>query len=139
MLDISMVICHLLRNGYWHHCGERQIICLSLLSFYSLVVFENNRTPCTWCAQNKYLILNTALVSQCSKLRVHSAPGAHISAAGRTFFRRVCPMYSHLYTQFSLQYTRGVHGKIPGGTVSICVHPWSAHKKNLILNTASSD
>ena len=35
---------------------------------------------------------------QCSKLTVHSAPGAHISAAGRTFFGRVHPMCAHFPT-----------------------------------------
>ena len=29
------------------------------------------------------------ILFQCSKLRVHSVPGVHISAAGRTFFGRV--------------------------------------------------
>ena len=28
VLTIAMVIRHLLRNGYWRHCGERLIICL---------------------------------------------------------------------------------------------------------------
>ena len=40
----------------------------------------------------KYLYLY-----QCSKLRVHSAPGAHISAAGRTFLGRVRPM-AHIFS-----------------------------------------
>ena len=63
--------------------------------------------------------------AQCSKLTVH------ISEAGRTFFGRVRPMCA----QFSLQYTRGVHRKIPGRTVSICVHPRVAQNKTLISNT----
>ena len=72
---------------------------------------------------------------QCSKLTVHSAPNAHISEAGRTFFGRVRPMCAHFFTQLSLQYTRGVHRKIPGRTVSICVHPRGAQNKTLISNT----
>ena len=72
---------------------------------------------------------------QCSKLTVHTAPDAHISEAGRTFFGRVRPMCAHFFTQFSLQYTRGVHRKIPGRTVSICVHPRGAQNKTLISNT----
>ena len=37
-------------------------------------------------------------ISQCSKLMVHSAPGTHIFAAGRTFFGHVRPMCGHLFT-----------------------------------------
>ena len=74
---------------------------------------------------------------QCSKLRVHSAPGAHISAAGRTFFGHVRPMCAHFFTQFSLQYTRGVHRKIPGRTVLIWMHPRGAQNKTLVSNTGT--
>ena len=80
-------------------------------------------------------IQGNTYMCQCSKLRVHSAPGAHISAAGRTFFGRVRPMCAHFFTQFSLQYTRGVHREIPGRTVSICLHPRGAQNKTLISNT----
>ena len=59
----------------------------------------------------------------------------HMSEDGRTFFGRVRPMCSHFFTPFSLQYTRVVHRKIPGRTVSICVHPRSAQNKTLISNT----
>ena len=85
-------------------------------------VREIKGAPCTPC--------------QCSKLRVHSAPGAHISAAGRTFFGRVRPMCAHIFIQFSLLHTRGVHRKIPGRTVLICVHPRGAQNKTLFSNTA---
>ena len=44
-------------------------------------------------------------IHQCSKLTVHSAPGAHISTAGRTFFGHVRPMCA----RFSLNY----HSYIP--------------------------
>ena len=79
--------------------------------------------------------MHSAINLQCSKLRVHSAPGAHISAAGRTFFGRVRPMCAHFFTRFSFQYTRGVHRKIFGRTISICVHPSGAQNKALISNT----
>ena len=66
---------------------------------------------------------------------MHTAPDAYISEAGRTFFGRVRPMCAHFFTQFSLQYTRVVHWKIPGRTVSICVHSRSAQNKTLISNS----
>ena len=75
---------------------------------------------------------------QCSKLRVHSASGAHISAAVRTFFGRVRPMCAHFFTQLSLLYTRGVHRKNPVRTVSIRMHPRGAQNKTLISNTVSA-
>ena len=73
-------------------------------------------------------------IYQCSKLKVHSAPGVHISEAGRTFFGCVRPLGAHFFTQFSLQYTRGVHRKTPERTVSICVHPRGTQNKTLISN-----
>ena len=73
---------------------------------------------------------------QCSKLTVHTAPDAHISEAGRTVFGHVRPMWENIFTQFSLQYMRGVHRKIPGRTVSIYVHRRSAQNKTLISNTS---
>ena len=46
------------------------------------------------------------------------------------------PAGAHFFTQFSLQYSRGVHRKIPRRTVSICVHPRGAQNKTLISKTA---
>ena len=43
---------------------------------------------------------------------------------GRTFLRSIL-----------IEYTRGVHRKIPRRTVSICVHPRGAQNKTLISNT----
>ena len=68
---------------------------------------------------------------------MHSAPG--ISAAGGTFFGRVHPMCAHFFTQFSLQYTRGVHRKIPRRTVSICVHPRGAHNNAMEIHGVALD
>ena len=60
--------------------------------------------------------------------RAHFRGRAHVCG-------RVHPMCANFFTQFSLQYTRGVHRKIPGRTVSICVHPRGAQNKTLISNT----
>ena len=50
---------------------------------------------------------------QCSKLRVHTAPGAHISVDGRTIFWTVRPVCARFFNELWL-YIRGVHGQAPG-------------------------
>ena len=61
---------------------------------------------------------------QCSKLRVRTAPGAHISVDGRTFFCTVRPVCA-----------RGVHGQAAGCTFYEPVRPDGAQNKTLISNT----
>ena len=74
--------------------------------------------------------------SQCPKLRVHPAPGAHIITAGCTFSGGVHPVCAHLFSYFVLLYTGRVHGAISGCTVLGKVHPVSAQNKSLISDTA---
>ena len=68
-----------------------------------------------------------ALLLQCSKLRVHTAPGAHISVDGRTF--------AHFFNEILWLYTRGVHGQAAGCTFYEHVRPDGAQNKTLISNT----
>ena len=97
---------------------------------------KNVRPAAEMCAPGAECTLNFEhcflSLMQCSKLTVHSAPD-------HTFTRpdaRFSDMCAHFVTQFSLQYTRGVHRKIPRRTVSTCVHPRGAQNRTLISNTA---
>ena len=63
---------------------------------------------------------------QFPKLRVHPAPGAHISAAGCMIFRNVHPDCARFFEKFSLLHIRRVHRENPGCTVSGEVHPVNA-------------
>ena len=72
---------------------------------------------------------------QCPKLRVHPAPGVHISAAGCTIFGGVHPECARFLSYLSLLHIRRVHGKIPGCTVLGGVHPVGAPNKTLISDT----
>ena len=54
---------------------------------------------------------------QCPKLRVHPAPGAHISTAGCTIFGGVHPVCARFLSSLLLLYIGRVHGKISGCTV----------------------
>ena len=59
-------------------------------------------SPCPMCH----------MLDQSSKLRVHSAPDAHISAAGHTFFGHVRLICAHLFIQLLLLYTRGAKSQV---------------------------
>ena len=72
---------------------------------------------------------------QCSKLRVRTAPGAHISVDGRTFFRAVRPVCARFFSESLWLYTRGVHGQAAGCTLYEPVRPDGAQNKSLISNT----
>ena len=69
--------------------------------------------------------------SQCPKLRVHPAPGAHISAAGCTIFRGVHPECTRLFEILSLIHIRRVHSKNPGCRVFRSGAPGGCTKQNL--------
>ena len=69
---------------------------------------------------------------QCPKLRVHSAPGAHIFTAGCTIFGGVHPVCARFLSYLLLLYIGRVHGAISGCTVLGEVHPVSAQNKSLI-------
>ena len=73
---------------------------------------------------------------QCPKLRVHPAPGVHISMAGCTVLGGVHPVCARFLSHLLLLYIGRVHGAIPGCTVLLEVHPASAQNKSLISDTA---
>ena len=66
------------------------------------------------------------------KLRVHPAPGAHISAAGCTIFGGVHSECARFLGNLSLLHIRRVHGENPGRTVLGEVDPVDAQNKTLI-------
>ena len=70
----------------------------------------------TGCIRKRYNE-NSQFKKQCSKLRVHPAPGVHISAAGCTIFGGVHPECARFFEYLSLLHTRRVHGKISGCAV----------------------
>ena len=72
---------------------------------------------------------------QCPKLRVHPAPGVHISTAGCTILGGVHPVCARFLSHLLLLYTGRVHGAISGCTVLWEVHPASAQNKSLISDT----
>ena len=75
---------------------------------------------------------------QCPKLRVHPAPGVHISTAGCTILGGVHPVCARFLNHVLLLYIGRVHAAISGCTlVDLCeVHPASAKNKSLISDTA---
>ena len=73
---------------------------------------------------------------QCPKLKVHPAPGVHISTAGCTIFGGVHPVCARFLSHLLLLYIGRVHGAISGCTVLWEVHPASAQNKSLISDTA---
>ena len=73
--------------------------------------------------------------NQCPKLRVHPAPGVHISTAGCTILGGVHPVCARFLSHLLLLYIERVHGAISGCTVLWEVHPASAQKKSLISDT----
>ena len=75
-------------------------------------------------------------MTQCPKLRVHPAPGVHISTAGRTILGGVHPVSARFLSDLLLLYIGRVHGAISGCTVLWEVHPASAQNKSLISDTA---
>ena len=75
---------------------------------------------------------------QCPNLRVHPAPGAHISNAGCTIFGGVHPVCARYLSYLLLLYIGRVHGAISGCTVLGAVHPVSAQNKSLISDTVMS-
>ena len=77
--------------------------------------------------------------SQCPKLRVHPAPGVHISTAGCTILGGVHPVCARFLNHLLLLYIRRVHGAISGCTVLREVHPVSAQNKSLISDTELSN
>ena len=72
---------------------------------------------------------------QCPKLRVHPAPGVHISMAGCTSLGGVYPMCARFLGHLLLLYIGRVHGAISGCAVLWEVHPVSAQNDSLILDT----
>ena len=76
-------------------------------------------------------------VNQCPKLRVHPAPGVHISTAGCTIFECVHPVCARILSHLLLLYIGRVHGAISGCTVLWEVHPASAQNKSLISDTVN--
>ena len=77
------------------------------------------------------------ICNQCSKLTVHTAPCAHISVDGRTFFRAVRPVRARFFNEILWLYTRGVHGQAAGCTFYEPVRPDGAQNKTLISNTGN--
>ena len=73
---------------------------------------------------------------QCPKLRVHPAPGVHISTARCTIFLGVHPVCARCFRHLLLLYIGRVHGTIYGCTVLWEVHPASAQTNSLISDTA---
>ena len=82
-----------------------------------------------------YVCIHYIHIYQCPKLRVHPAPGVHISTAGCTIFGVVHPVYARFLSHLSLLYIGRVHGAISGCTVLWEVHPVSAQNKSLISDT----
>ena len=78
---------------------------------------------------------NSCIVGQCPKLRVHPAPGAHISTAGCTILGGVHPVCARFLSHLLLLYTGRVDGSISGCTVLWEVHPASAQNTSLISDT----
>ena len=72
---------------------------------------------------------------QCPKLRVHPAPGVHISMAGCMIFGGVHPVCARFLSHLLLLYIGRVHGAISGCTVLWEVHPASAQNKSFISDT----
>ena len=66
---------------------------------------------------------------------MHTAPGAHISVDGRTFFWAVHPVCARFFNEILWLYYRGVHGQAAGCTLYEPVRPDGAHNKTLISNT----
>ena len=75
------------------------------------------------------------LYHQCSKLRVRTAPGAHIYVDGRTIFWTVRPVCARFFNELLWLYTRGVHGQAAGCTFYEPVRPDGAQNNTLISNT----
>ena len=75
---------------------------------------------------------------QCPKLRVHPAPGVHISTAGCTILGGVHPVCASFLSHLLLLYIGRVHGAISGCTILQKVHPASAQNKSLISDTEKS-
>ena len=71
-------------------------------------------------------------VPKCPKLRVHPAPGVHISTTGCTILGGVHPVCARFFCHLLLLYIGRVHGAISGYTVLWEVHPASAQNKSLI-------
>ena len=61
--------------------------------------------------------------AQCPKLRVHPAPGVHISTAGCTVLGGVHPVCARFLSHLLLLYIGRVHGAFSGCTVL-----WEVHK-----------
>ena len=70
---------------------------------------------------------------KCRKLRVHPAPGLHISTAGGG----VHPVCARFLSHLLLLYIGRVHGAISGCTVLCEVHPTSAQNKSLMSDTSA--
>ena len=75
------------------------------------------------------------LRQQCPKLRVHPAPGAHISTAGCTILGGVHRVCARFLSCLLLLYIERLHGKISGCTFLGEVHPVGSQNKSLISDT----
>ena len=72
---------------------------------------------------------------QCPELRVHPAPGVHISTARCTIFGGVHSVCARFLSHLSLLYIKSVHEEMSGCTVLGEGHPVSAQNKSLISDT----
>ena len=71
---------------------------------------------------------------QCPKLRVHPAPGVHISMAGCTILEGVHPVCARFLGHLLLLYIGRVHG-----TISVCAVLWELHPASAQNNSLISD
>ena len=78
-----------------------------------------------------FVSLSHSITFQCPKLRVHPAPGVHISTAGCTILGGVHPVCARFLSHLLLLYIGRVHGAISGCTILWEVHPASVQNKSL--------
>ena len=99
--------------------------------------FSYTNTVCNTsiCANYGPFSVHMTMCMQCTKLRVHPAPGVHISVAGCTILGGVHPVCACFLSHLLLLCIGRVHGAISGYTVLWEVHPASAQNKSLISDT----
>ena len=79
------------------------------------------------------------MLNQCSKLRVHPAPGVHILVAGCTCFRTCAPgRCMVLGTFIMIIYRNELLNILPGARFLLSMHPMGAQNNSLISNTVNS-
>ena len=87
----------------------------------------------------QYIYASLPLTIQCPKLRVHPAPGVHISAAGCTIFGGVHPECARFFGFYHHCILGGCMEKIPVAQFLGEMHPVGAQDKTLISDTAISN